>query len=238
MAGQDLDLEKNDNSTGTAAPSGDASAGASSMLENVMFFRALDNISYGIILLIFLLSFKDMLDALPIPFVEYFYIIPTYMIFSGVMHFPEKGFKLFLYKKALFRLTVGALAMFLLSPFLHWWSQDTNSSYLLFNFLLLCLSGAFFITSLSNLFYAVSKEENLVWILRISRLTRLASLYLMMAPLLAFFVTVLFGKCTGQDILLFVVRLEKWELLLFLFPVLLAMVMLLQLRYAKYRNLK
>jgi len=170
--------------------------------------------------------------------VEYAYIIPVYMLFSGAMHFPEKAFQLFLYRKSLSRLVAVSLVMMLLSPFLQWWLQDTNSYYLLFNFLFLCLSGAFFIASLANLFHAVSKEEGFRWISAMSRLTRLGALYLMMAPLLAFFATVLFGKCTGRDILLFVARLEKWELLIFLFPVLIAMTMLLQLRYAKYRNLK
>jgi len=233
------DLEKTDN---MAQPCANAGAGPgadkSNVLVNVMFFRALDNISYGAVILIFLLCFKEMLDMLPIPFVQYFYIVPIYMIFSGVMLFPEKGFQLFQYRKALFRLVWGAIVMLLLSPFLQWWSVDTNSPYLLFNFLLFGISVGFFIISLANLFHAVAREEGIRWVSHLSRLTRFTALYLMMAPLLAFFVTVLLGKCVGQDIFLFVVRLEKWKLIVFLFPVFLALTMLIQLRYAKYRNLK
>jgi len=234
-----LDSEKIDN---MAPPCANGAAGAeaekSSILVNVMFFRALDNVSFGTILLVFLLCFKGMLDVLPIPFIQYSYIIPIYMIFSGVMHFPEKGFQLFQYRKSLFRLVWGTIFMLLLSPFLQWWSIDTNSPYLLFNFLLFCISVVFFIISLSNLFNAVAREEGIRWVSRISRLTRFTALYLMMAPLLAFFVTVLLGKCVGQDIFLFVVRLEKWKLIVFLVPVFLTLMMLIQLRYAKYRNLK
>ena len=237
--GVDLDPERVEKalSGNEPAPHG-ALAPELAAIENIRFFRALDSMIAGLILLIFLLSLKRMMDVLPIPYIQYFYIIPVYLVFYGAISLPATGFKLFLYGKACARLKWSAFMVLLLSPFLHWWLEDPESTYLLVNFIGLCIAAAIFIVSLSNLVYAVSKEDNLVLISGMSRLARFSSLYLMLAPVLAFFVTVIFGKSSGQDIFMFVVKIERWELLVFFFPVILSLGMLMQLRYAKYRKLK
>lgn len=207
-------------------------------VRTIEFFRALDTTIAGIILLACLLNFKYITDILPIPFVQYIYLIPVLLIFKGVFSFPASGFKLFQYSKALERLIWSASALLLFSPFLNWWMQCTDSSYLLYNFLFLCMISSVFLVYLANMVYAISKEDNLIWICRLSRITRFSALYLMLAPVLALFVTVFFGKSSGRDILWFFVRLEKWKLLVFFFPVVLSLIVLIQLRFEKYRNLK
>lgn len=202
------------------------------------FLSALDAIILGIIILACLLNFKYMLDILPIPFIQYVYIIPVLLIFMGVRRFPKTGFKLFLYGKALQRLTWSAAVLLFLSPFLHWWMRDTDSLYLLYNFMFLSMVSSVFLVYLSNLVHAISKEDNLPWTGRLSRITRFSALYLMLAPALALFVTVTFGKCSGQDIFYFFFRLENWKLLVFFFPAILSVVALIQLRFEKYRKMK
>ena len=100
------------------------------------------------------------------------------------------------------------------------------------------MMSSVFLVYLSNLVYAISKEDNLIWTCRLSRITRFSALYLMLAPVLALFVTVTFGRCSGMDIFYFFIRLEEWKLLVFLFPVILSVIVLIQLRIEKYRNLK
>ncbi len=207
-------------------------------LRTLGFLRGLDTIIAGIILLACLLNFKYMTDILPIPFIQYVYLIPVILIFKGVLSFPGTGFKLFQYGRALERLTLSASALLLLSPFLHWWLRNTDSPFLLYNFLFLCMMSSVFLVYLSNLAHAISKEDNLPWTGRLSRITRFSALYLMLAPVLALFVTVTFGRCSGMDIFYFFIRLEEWKLLVFLFPVILSLILLIQLRFEKYRNLK
>ncbi|GEM_PF-4062278 len=220
-----------------AAPQGMGPEGPAS-IDYIRFFRAIDCIIAGIIMLICLLSLKRMFDVLPVPFIQYFYVIAAYLIFYGAMWFPQSGFKLFLYNKSLMALKWSSFVVLLLSPFLHWWSQDPERTYLLMNFMGLCIASAIMIVCISNLAYAVAREDNLILISWMSRISRLAALYLMLAPVIAFFVTVIFGKCSGQDIFLFIVKVERWQLLIFLFPVVLSLATLMQLRYAKYRKLK
>ena len=207
-------------------------------LRTLEFFRAIDTIIAGIVLLACLLNFKYMTDILPIPFVQYIYLIPVLFIFRGGLSFPGTGFKLFQYGKALERLIWSVSALLLLSPFLHWWMRNADSLYLLYNFLFLCMLSSIFLVYLSNLSHAISKEDNLVWMCRLARITRFSALYLMLAPVLALFVTVAFGKSSGQDIFWFFIRLEKWKLLVFLSPVVLSLIVLIQLRFEKYRNMK
>ncbi len=202
------------------------------------FLKGLDAIISGIILLACLLNFKYITDVLPIPFIQYVYLIPVILIFKGVLSFPETGFKLFQYGKARERLTLTASVLLLLSPFLHWWLRNTDRPFLLYNFLFLCMMSSVFLVYLSNLVYAISKEDNLIWTCRLSRVTRFSALYLMLAPVLALFVTVTFGRCSGMDIFYFFIRLEEWKLLVFLFPAILSVIVLIQLRIEKYRNLK
>jgi hypothetical protein len=95
-----------------------------------------------------------------------------------------------------------------------------------------------FLVYLSNMAHAISKEDNLIWLCRLSRITRFSVLYLMLAPVIALFVAVFFGKSLGRDILWFFIRLEKWKILVFFFPVVLSLIVLIQLRFEKYRNLK
>lgn len=224
--------------SGAARISADNGVHGNEPLRTFEFSRALDTVIIGIILLSCLLNFKFMTDVLPIPFIQYVYLIPVILIFKGVMSFPGNGFKLFQYSKALERLAWSASALLFLSPFLHWWTRDTDSLYLLYNFLLLCMMSSVFLVYLSNLAHAISREDNLVWSCRLSRLTRFSALYLMLAPVLALFVTVTFGKCSGQDIFYFFIRLEDWKLMIFFFPVILTLIVLIQIRFEKYRNLK
>ena len=207
-------------------------------IRTLEFFRALDITIAGIIFLACLLNFKYITDILPIPFIQYIYILPVLLIFTGVLSFPVSGFKLFQYGKAHERLIWSASALLFLSPFLNWWIQYADSPYLLYNFLFLCMMSSVFLVYLSNMAHAISKEDNLIWMCRLSRITRFSVLYLMLAPVLALFVTVFFGKSSGRDILWFFIQLEKWKLLVFFFPVVLSLIVLIQLRFEKYRNLK
>ncbi|MCX6983493.1 MAG: hypothetical protein NT118_01905, partial [Lentisphaerae bacterium] len=119
-----------------------------------------------------------------------------------------------------------------------WWLRNADSPFLLYNFLVLCMISSVFLVYLSNLVHAISKEDNLVWICRLSRITRFSVLYLMLAPVLALFATVTFGKCSGQDIFWFFIQFEEWKLLVFFSPVILSLIILIQLRFEKYRSLK
>jgi hypothetical protein len=207
-------------------------------LRSLKFLRAFDTIITGIILLVCFLNFKYITDVMPIPFIQYLYLVPVLLIFKGVLLFPKTGFKLFQYGRELERLTWSVFLLLFLSPFLNWWLQNPDRPYLLYNFLLLCVTSSVFLVYLSNLVYAISKEDNLIWICRLSRIMRFSALYLMLAAVLALFVTVTFGKCSGEDIFFFFVRLEDWKLLVFLFPVILSLIVLIQLRFKKYRKLK
>jgi hypothetical protein len=207
-------------------------------LRNFEFLRAIDAIIIGIVSLSCLLNFKYMTDILPIPFIQYIYLIPVILIFRGVRSLPRTGFKLLQYGKELERLNWAASALLLLAPFLHWWLRNTEDSFLLYNFLCLCMITSVFLVYLSNLANVISKEDNLLGICRLSRITRFAALYLMLAPVLALFVTVTFGKCSGVDIFYFFIRLENWKLFVFLFPVVLSLIVLIQLRFEKHRKLK
>ncbi len=207
-------------------------------VRNFEFLRALDTVVTGIILLACLLNFKYITDILPIPLVQYIYLVPVLIIFKGVLGFPGTGFKLFQYGKARERLVWSAAALLFFSPFLHWWMRNADSLYLLYNFLFSCMLASVFLVYLSNLAFAMSKEDNLIWTCRLSRMTRFSILYLMLAPVLALFTTVTFGKCSGQDIFHFFIGLENWKLLVFLFPVILSLIVLIQLRFEKYRKLK
>jgi hypothetical protein len=207
-------------------------------IRTLGFLRGLDAIIIGIVLLACLLNFKYVTDILPIPFIQYIYLIPVILIFMGARSFPVTGFKLFQYGKALERLTLSAAALLLLSPFLHWWLRDTDSQFLLYNFLVLCMMSSVFLVYLSNLVHAISKEDNLIWLCRLSRITRFSALYLMLAPVLALFATVTFGRCSGRDIFWFFIQFEEWKLFVFFFPVILSLIILIQLRFEKYRSLK
>lgn len=236
--GGTLESDGQNSFSGDARTIAESGVNGNEPLRTLEFSKALDTVIMGIILLSCLLNFKFMTDVLPIPFIQYVYLIPVTIIFKGVMSFPESGFKLFQYSKALERLAWSASALLFLSPFLHWWMRDTDSLYLLYNFLLLCMMSSVFLVYLSNLAHAISKEDNMIWSCRLSRIARFSALYLMLAPVLALFVTVTFGKCAGQDIFYFFIRLEDWKLMVFFSPVILTLIVLMHIRLKKYRNQK
>lgn len=199
--------------------------------QNLRLLRAFDYIFFGFLILFFLIGFKSLIYTIPIFYIHYLYLLPTFFILFHVYKISPEGFTLLEWEKTLLRLKGSAVITTFLSPFWAWWHNAVNSLYCLVNLALLCISASVFLFNLVGLIIVITKEKNLRGLGWWAKTTRLAIIYMMIAPVAAFFITAWFGKNSGNDIFLFLSRMERWKLLIFCSPVFMTLGLVWKLRH-------
>lgn len=197
---------------------------------NLRLLRTFDYIFFGFLILLFLIAFRSVIYTIPVLYIRYLYLLPTFFILFHIYKISPEGFTLLEWEKTLLRLKWSAFITAFLSPFWAWWHDAVNSLYCLVNLALLCISASIFLFNLVGLIIVITKEKNLRRLGWWAKTTRLAIIYMMIAPVAAFFITAWFGKNSGNDIFLFLNRLERWKLLIFCSPVFMTIGLVWRLR--------
>ena len=205
-------------------------------IDEVKCIRALDGLISGSCMIILLLFISRMLITLPILIAKYFYLIPVLFSFITIMRIPKKLHSGEKWLSALGRLRLFAFVALGVSPFWVWWNNNLNSNYFLFNngififSLILCLYNMISIVSASAEEYAYE------WFFVFTRFARMALIYVLIAPVMAFFFTVWLSQQGGKEIIIILFQIQGWDLIIFGVPFALTMYILWQWRQLLVKN--
>lgn len=203
----------------------------------VKCIRALDGLISGSFMVLLFLFTSRILIALPISIAKYLYLIPVLFSFITIMHIPKAMHSGENWLNALGRLRLFAFIALGVSPFWAWWHHNLNSSFFLINngafifCLILCLYNMISIASSS------AEEYGYEWFFVFTRFSRLALIYILIAPVLAFFVTVWLSQNGGKEIVIVLIQIQGWDLIVFGIPFILTMYIMWQWRQLLVKNI-
>lgn len=191
--------------------------------------RAFDRFTIGLLGILLALHANPFLTVMPAAYARYLYLLPVWFAALATLHLSSADLPEQEWPKALRRLRWSALAMAGLAPFWGWWQAALNSRYCLFNVGLLCLALVIFLYHLVGSARILAAARGQDWLIHLARVTRLAIVYLLIAPFLAFFLVAWYENSSGHDILLFVDKLSPWKRHVLTAPILLAIMVCWQL---------
>lgn len=198
--------------------------------------RTFDRFTAGLAGIVLVLYANVFLAASQVPYVRFLYLIPIWFAAAGVLSLHPGYLVDVAWEKAVWRIRWSAIAMAGLAPFWAWWQVALNSRYCIVNLGLLCFSFFLFLFNLVGACRILAERRGEPRLALLARFTRMAIVYLLIAPVMAFFVTVWYGNNSGHDILLFMQRVSGWKRHLLTFPILLTVVICWQVsRFHPYR---
>ena len=192
--------------------------------------RALDGILLGILLLIPLILLQNLLSIIPSVLIKYFFIVPVFIIFISSFKIPYDYHNRKDWKNVLRRIRFFITGSLALSPFWAWWNQAVDNSYLLINILILLLFAMLYIYNLVTLSLVSAIANEWKRFANLAKLTRLAIMYITIAPLFSFLVTVCFVKNTCWEIIIFIFQNQRLILPFLIIPLLMSIFLILQWR--------
>lgn len=203
----------------------------------VKCIRALDGLISGSFMVLLFLWISRILVSLPISIAKYLYLIPVLFTYITIMSIPKALHSGENWLSSLGRLRIFALIALGVSPFWAWWFNNLNISYFLINngififCLVLCLYNMISIASAS------AEEYGIEWFFVFTRFSRLALIYILIAPVLAFFVTVWLAQNGGKEIVIVLMQIQGWDLIIFGIPFSLTMYIMWQWRQLLVKNI-
>jgi hypothetical protein len=206
-------------------------------INEVKCIRALDGLISGSCMIILFLFFSRLLIALPILIAKYLYLIPVLFSFITIMNIPKKLHTGEKWISALGRLRLFAFIALGVSPFWAWWHYNLNVSYFLINNGIFVFSLVLCLYNMISIVSASAEEYGYEWFFVFTRFARLALIYILIAPILAFFVTIWLGQNGGKEIIIVLLQIQGWDLFVFGVPFALAMYIMWHWRLLLVRNL-
>jgi len=189
--------------------------------NKIKSIRALDGLISGAFLVGLFLYFTRELITVPILFVKYLYIIPILFIFITIMNIPKKLYQELKWQHTLERLRFFSFLALGFSPFWIWWHHNLNNRYFLFNVGIFIFSVILTLYNMISIASVASKENDNNLLFLFTKFARLIVIYILIAPTLAFFITVWLGQNGGKEIIFILVKLQGWSVIIFGVPLLL-----------------
>lgn len=193
----------------------------SSSINKIKSIRALDGLISGAFLVGLSLYFTRELIAVPILFIKYLYIIPILFIFITIMNIPKQLYQELKWQHALERLRFFSFLTLAFSPFWIWWHNNLNNRYFLFNVGVFIFSVTLTLYNMISIASIASKENDSSLLFLFTKFARLMVIYILIAPTLAFFITIWLGQNGGKEIIFILVKLQGWSVIIFGVPFLL-----------------
>jgi len=198
--------------------------------KNLKCVRALDGILLGIILVIPIITFQNILLTIPSTLIKYIIIVPAFIIFRSSFRIPNGLYTVKAWRNHLRRMRFFITGSLALSPFWSWWNQALENSYLILNIGFLLLFSMLYIYNLVSLSSVSATEKGNRKFANFAKLTRLWVIYIMIAPFLAFLLTTWFTDKTCWEIVIFQIQNQKLILPFFLIPLFMTIFVILQWR--------
>lgn len=180
--------------------------------------RALDGLISGIFLVALFMFFSPLLISLPITIIRYFYLVPILFVFIVIFTIPKRLHKTEKWFSALGRLRLFAFVTLGLSPFWIWWHSNLNNPYFLANIAFFVFSQIMCLYNMISMVSAAAEDDGNERFFLFTRFSRLTVIYVLIAPVLAFFITVWLGKNGGRDIFLVLFQIKGWDIVVFGIP--------------------
>jgi len=206
-------------------------------IYEVKCVRALDGLISGAAMIFFFLFSSRILITLPISIAKYLYLIPVLFSFITIMNIPKKLHSSEKWLNALGRLRLFAFIALGISPFWIWWHYNLNSGYFLINNGIFVFSLVLCLYNMISIVSASAEEYAYEWFFVFTRFARLALIYILIAPVMAFFVTVWLGQNGGGEIIIILLQIQGWDLIIFGVPFALTIYIMWHWRLLLVRNI-
>ncbi|MBN1864178.1 MAG: hypothetical protein JW808_04695 [Victivallales bacterium] len=193
------------------------------LVQEIKCIRALDGIISGVSMVALLLFFSPEIIAFPIKLFRYLYIVPITFVFILVISIPRDLHPSEKWHNGLGRLRFFSFLALGLSPFWVWWHSDINNSYFLSNIAVFVMSLVLCLYNLISIASASAEENSRGLFFLFSRFSRMVLIYVLIAPVLAFFITVWLGQSGGRDIFIVLYQIRGWEIFIFGMPLCLSL---------------
>jgi hypothetical protein len=191
--------------------------------------RTFDRFTAGLAGIILILYANPFLAMSQFPYARFLYLFPVWFTAASVLNLNPRYLADTAWEKAVWRIRWSAIAMAGLAPFWAWWQVALDSRFCIVNLALLCFSLFLFLFNLVGAGRILAEKWGEPWLALSARFTRMAVIYLLIAPVMAFFVTVWYGNNSGHDILSFMQRISWWKRHLLTLPILLTIMICWQL---------
>lgn len=187
-------------------------------IKEIKCIRALDGLISGAFMVALFMFFSPMLMTFPITIIRYFYLIPILFVFIVIFTIPQKLHKTEKWRQALGRLRLFAFLTLGFAPFWVWWHNSPNTPYFLTNIACFIFCQVLCMYNMISMVSSAAEDDGNEWFFLFTRFARLALIYVLIAPILAFFFTVWLGFNGGRDIFLVLFQLKGWDIVVFGVP--------------------
>ena len=206
-------------------------------ITEIKCVRTLDGLISGTFMAAVFMFFSPMLMSLPVTLIRYLYLIPILFVFIIIFTIPKHLHKTEKWYDALGRLRLFAFISLGLAPFWFWWHSSMNNPYLMINVCIFIFAQVMTLYNMMALVSAAAEDDGYTWFLLFTRFSRLVLIYLLIAPLLALFITICLGFIKEIDIFILLFNLKSWDIIIFGVPLGLTLYALWQWRLILVRHL-
>ncbi|NOY74752.1 MAG: hypothetical protein GXP32_03050 [Kiritimatiellaeota bacterium] len=166
--------------------------------------RALDAIMWGSCLFIPLILINSFILSVAMPYSRYLYILPLFIIVKSAFKIPMRHHASEEWRSALWRLRATGCVVLAFSPFWAWWDAAPESRYLFANVAGLLLTLFVFIHNFVTLASITAKLSGWPNFFQYTKFTRMAIIYIMIAPVLAFFIAAWHTNTSNWELMFFI----------------------------------
>ena len=198
---------------------------------NLEFMRALDGILLGSGILGAIIILQMWFPVTSRFFIRYIYLIPVFIIMRASFAIPAEKYQADKWIKVTGRFRFFAFALLALSPFWGWWSNSPENSYLQINCMLLLLVAMLYVYNFVSLAVIAGKESDLKAFEIFARITRIAIIYMMIAPLIALFFSITYTRSSSWALIVFLIAHKTLIISIGTIPLFMAIFILLRWRH-------
>jgi hypothetical protein len=171
--------------------------------------RALDGIMWGSCLFIPLILTNSFLLSVTMPYSRFLYVLPLFIIARSTLKIPMNHHDSEEWRTVLWRLRILSCVVLALSPFWAWWNAAPESRYLFANVALLLLSLFIYMYNFVTLASVTAKLSDWSHFLQYTKFTRMAVIYIMIAPVLAFIIAGWHANNSNWELMFFIFGTKK-----------------------------
>ncbi len=201
-------------------------------MQNKLFktYLAFNGISTGIFVLILYVLTRRLIEMLPLPLIQYCYLLPVTYILIHVFRIPRQFDPIPGWIGIVDRIQLLSVVTALLSPFWTWWTNCPSNPYLTVNMLFMCLFFLAFLATLGSAVSLLAIQLDLPLLKISAKLGRIGIIYVSISTVLAFILAMSFGIYDGEIILRIVSNiLYGWGPGLFSLPIFIIFAVILAL---------
>ena len=171
--------------------------------------RALDAMLWGSCLFIPLILMNAFLLSVVMPYSRYLYILPLLIIVRASFRIPMTFYDSGEWRGGLRRLRILGCCALALSPFWAWWGASPDSRYLFANVAALLLTLFVFMHNFVSLAAVAAKLSGWTNFQQYAKFTKMAVVYIMIAPVLAFVIAAWQTNNSNWELMFFIFGTKK-----------------------------